>query len=203
MDGYLVGRVEQIMMVTDLQHFLDLSVDVPGPARRLAEEQGNIVRAATAGDAGKTWESALPCRRRPGHRRCSGRMLILRDLEPSAPIRWQCSVCSDEGIISNWADSSFDLRPRRLTRVVLVYEIVVSFEVAAALRELRFLGAECERLVFRIRPRDADAILAASEDGREELVRAVAAEANHEVNRRRRQCLCAAFEALSDAPHSV
>jgi len=39
-------------MVTDLHHFLDLPPDTPGPARRLAEHLGYIVRAATAGDAG-------------------------------------------------------------------------------------------------------------------------------------------------------
>jgi hypothetical protein len=39
------------MMVTDLHHFLDLPSDTPGPARRLAEQLSNIVRAATAGDA--------------------------------------------------------------------------------------------------------------------------------------------------------
>jgi hypothetical protein len=39
------------MFVTDLHHFLDLPEDTPGPARRLAEDLTNIVRAATAGDA--------------------------------------------------------------------------------------------------------------------------------------------------------
>jgi hypothetical protein len=52
------------VLVTDLRHFLDLSEDAPGPARRLAEHLSNIVRAATAGDVGTAWESALPCRRR-------------------------------------------------------------------------------------------------------------------------------------------
>ncbi len=48
-------------MVTDLQHFLDLPEDTPGPARRLAAQLGDIVRAATAGDVGSAWESTLPC----------------------------------------------------------------------------------------------------------------------------------------------
>lgn len=63
-------------------------------------------------------------------------MIVLRT-EPPAPIRWQCSVCADEGIISDWADSPFDLRPRRLTLARPVNEIVISEEEAAALRELR------------------------------------------------------------------
>jgi hypothetical protein len=41
--------------------------DAPGPALRLAEQLGGIVRAATAGDAGTAWTSALLCRRRPSN----------------------------------------------------------------------------------------------------------------------------------------
>ena len=156
-------------MVTDLRHFLDLPPGTPGPARRLAGHLSNIVRAATAGDAGIAWESALPCRRRPANRRCPGRMIVLRT-EPAAPIRWQCSVCDDEGIISNWADSPFDLRRRRLTLAGPVNEIVISEEAAAALRELRLPDADCERLVFRIRARNDHAILAATDDDLDELI---------------------------------
>ena len=58
----LRGTVPRVL-VTDLRHFLDMSEDAPGPARRLAEHQSNIVRAATAGDLGTVWKSALPCRR--------------------------------------------------------------------------------------------------------------------------------------------
>jgi hypothetical protein len=162
-----VGKVQQ-MMVTDLHHWLDLPADAPGPARRLAEQLGDIVRAATAGDAGIEWESALPCARRPAHRRCPGRMIVRRT-DPSAPIRWQCSVCGDEGVISNWADSPFDLCRRRLTLADPVNEIVISAEVAAALRELRLLDADSERLVFRIRTHKNRAVLSATDDDLDEL----------------------------------
>jgi hypothetical protein len=186
------------MLVTDLHHFLDLTADTPGPARRLAEQLSHIVRAATAGDAGVAWESALPCRRRPGNRRCPGRVVVLRT-EPPAPIRWQCSVCDDEGVISNWSGTPFDLRPRRLTLAETVNQIVISDEVAAALRELRLLDADCERLVFRIRVHPDGAVFSATEDDLDELIGFVAAEANHETNRRRRQRLDSAFDALSNA----
>lgn len=119
--------------------------------------------------------------------------------ESGAPIRWQCSVCDDEGIISNWEDSPFDLRRRRFTLAGAVNEIVIPDEVPAALRELRLLDTDCERLVFAIRAHNDGAILAATEDDLDELIGFVAAEANHEPNRRRQQRLDAAFEALNTA----
>jgi len=186
------------MLVTDLHHFLGLPQDTPGPARRLAGHLSNIVRAATAGDAGTAWESALPCRRRPANRRCPGRMIVLRT-EPGAPIRWQCSVCQDQGVISNWEDSPFDLRRRRPALAGTASQIVIPDQVAATLRELRLLDTDGERLVFRIRARNDHAILAAADDDLDELIGFVAAEANHEPSRRRQQRLDAAFDALSTA----
>lgn len=190
------------MLVTDLHHFLDLPDDTPGPARRLAEQLGNIVRAATAGDAGTAWESALPCRRRPANRACPGRMIVLRT-QPEAPIRWQCSVCDDSGVISNWEHSPFDLRCQHLTVAEATNEIVIPNHIAAALRDLQLLDPDCERLVFRIRAHHDHAILTASNDDLDELIGFVAAEANHESNRRRQQRLDAAFDALNDAAADI
>lgn len=185
-------------MITDLHHFLDLPVDVPGPARRLAEHLGNIVRAATSGDLGVAWESALPCRRRPANRPCPGRMVVQRTEAP-ATIRWRCSVCADEGLISNWAGSPFDLRARQLTVAGAGNEIVISADVAATLRDLRLLDLDCERLVNRARAHGEGAILLASDEDLDELIGYVAAEANHESNRPRQRRLDEALDALTDA----
>ena len=189
------------MLVTDLHHFLDLPPDTPGPARRLAEHLSSIVRAATAGDAQIAWESALPCRRRPANRRCPGRLIVQRS-EPGSSIRWRCSVCGDEGVISNWEESPFDLRRRRLALIGAVHEIAIPNEVAAALRELRLLDTDCERLVFGIRAHNSGAILEVTDEQLDELIESVAAEANHESNRRRQQRLDAAYDALNTATQS-
>jgi hypothetical protein len=169
----------------------------------LAQHFGNIVRAATAGGrVGDPWMSALPCRRRPARRPCPGRITIVRR-EPSAPIQWQCSVCADEGIISNWEDSPYDLRRRRLTVAGAVNEVVIADEVASALRELVLLDPDCERLVFGMRAHSNGAALQATDDELDELIGFVAAEANHEPNRRRQHRLDAAFESLSTAAQTL
>ena len=59
--------------------------------------------------------------------------------EAAAPIRWWCTVCDDEGVISNWADTPYDLRRRRLSVAGDVDEVIVSDETAAVLRELVLL----------------------------------------------------------------
>lgn len=189
------------MYVADLRHFLDLSPSTPGPARRLAEQLGGIARAATAGDAGNAWPSALPCRRRPGRRPCPGRITVFRP-EPPAEIRWQCDVCGDQGVISGWEDSPYDLRRRGLSLAGPLRDVVLSHDMAAALRGLRLLDADCERLVYRIRADGDEAVLSATDEDLDELVGYVAAGANHERNRRRQRRLDAAYDALDNATHT-
>jgi hypothetical protein len=190
------------MFVTDLHHFLDLPEDTPGPARRLAEHLANIVRAATAGDAGTGWETALRCRRRPRNRPCPGRMIVLRT-HTEQPIRWQCGVCDDQGVISNWEDSPFDLRRHGLSLAETTHEIVLDNETVAALHDLRLLDLDCQRLVFRIRAHHDHAVLTVTDEELEELLGFVAAEANHEPNRRRQRRLDTAIQALNAAAQTT
>ena len=183
------------MLVADLHHYLDLSRDIPVPTSGLAEHLNSIVRSATAGDAGMAWMSSLPCRRRPGNRPCPGRTILVRP-EPPVPIHWKCSSC---GVISNWSDSPYDLRRRTLTLAGPLNQIVITDEVASALRDLRLLDADSERVVFAMRADGERIILTATDDERYELIGYVAAEANHGTTRRRQKRLDAAFDTLSNA----
>ena len=188
------------MFVSDLRHFLDMPDDAPGPARKMAEQLGNVVRAATAAEAGTAWVSALPCRRRPGRRSCPGHIAVFRPDLP-ARIEWRCDSCGDGGVISGWEGSYFDLRapprPRRPNETVA--DFVVPEEVTAVLRDALLLDPDCERLVYRARATDDGVVLSADGDELDELLGFVAAEANHEPNRRRQQRLDRAFAVLSEA----
>lgn len=188
------------VFVSDLRHFMDMPEDAPGPAVRMAEHLSAVVRAATAGPAGTAWLSALGCGRRPGRTPCPGRMMVFRTDKP-APIEWRCSSCGDEGVISGWEDSYADLRRRRPEGWRPKAEVPISDEVVAALRDLRLLDTECERMVFaaRAEPAGPGVLLDVDAEDLDELVGFVAAEANHETNRRRQKRLDAAFSALSDA----
>lgn len=166
----------------------------------MAEHLTLIVRAATAGEGGQAWVSALPCRRRPGRRPCPGHFALFRtDVPPS--IEWRCTACGDEGVIGGWEGSVFDLRPRRPELVSMdTIRAVVPAEVATTLRGLLLVDTAGERLVFRARLADdaGSVVLAAGDDDLEELLGYVAAEANHEKDRRRQKRLDQAFHALND-----
>ena len=103
-------------------------------------------------------------------------------------------------MINGWESTYFDLRTRRPDRHDgVVADVVVSDEVATALRDLRLLDPECERLLYRARVADDGVVLNADDEELDELIGFVAAEANHEPNRRRQQRLDRAFAVLSDA----
>jgi hypothetical protein len=184
--------------VTDLRHFLDLPDTAAGPARRLAEHLTTVVRAATAGHAGVAWVSALSCRRRPGRRACPGFIEVLRTDIP-ASIHWRCVSCGDEGVISGWEGSPFDLRTNSVDDGLgETIRAVISSEVAATLRSLVLVDSTGERLIFTARVVDGDVVLQGDLDDLDELVGYVAAEGNHERERRRQKRLDAAFDVLRE-----
>jgi hypothetical protein len=165
----------------------------------MAEHLSLIVRAATASDAGRQWVTALGCQRRPGRRPCPGHLAVVRSDVP-ASIRWQCSACGDDGVISGWEGSPFDLRnPDPGHGRIDSVRVVIPDEVAAALRSLMLLDRPSERLVFRAEVDGKHIVLSGGDDDLDELVGYVAAEANHEENRQRQKRLDAAFEVLNGA----
>ena len=182
------------MLVSDLGHFLDLPDDTPAPARRLVDQLSLIVRAATAGDAGVRWVSALTCRRRPARRACTGNIALTR-VDIPASIEWQCTACNDEGVISGWERTPFDLRPRRGEPATgATHQVVISAATAAALRTLMLFDTISERIAFRAQVIDGVIVATGDGDDTDELAGYVAAEANHEANRRRQKQLDAAFQ---------
>lgn len=165
----------------------------------MAEHLTLIVRAATSGESGLTWMSALRCNRRPGHVACPGHLAVRRTDVPVS-IEWRCTSCEDEGVISGWEGSPFDLRPRRSEPGPTTgVQVVVSAEVVSTLRSLMLLDTVSERLVFRAEVIEGVIVLSGDEDDLDELAGYVAAEANHEEDRRRQKRLDAAFGVLNDA----
>lgn len=83
-------------------------VEMPGRARRLADHFGMIVASMSAMTPEKVVRTRVDCRRRPGRRPCTGRIQAVIDAE--ARIHWQCPNCGDNGLISAWQSTPWDMR---------------------------------------------------------------------------------------------
>jgi len=98
--------------ITDIRHFLrdDGSMpDLPGPADRLAKYIGSIIEAVTSRHPDKVdWVTDIRCRRRPGHKRCDGKIVAFYDEDDSTTIRWFCPFCDDNGYIHGWRGTIWD-----------------------------------------------------------------------------------------------
>lgn len=126
-------------------------------------------------------------------------MAVLRTDVPTS-IAWWCTSCGDEGVISGWEQSPYDLRSRNpRAEPGDTRPVVIPAETAAALRDLQLLDKDTERLVFRAEATKEGIILVGDDDDLDELMGYVAAEANNEENRRRRRRLDDAFQTLSQA----
>ena len=83
------------MWITAMVPFLDAAgwmVDMPGPARNLANHLGAIVAAVTGQAPGPLRETSVRCRRRPGRPPCVGRIRAVVEVG-SGEIAWHCPAC--------------------------------------------------------------------------------------------------------------
>lgn len=134
----------------------------------------------------------------PAHRACPGR-IVVSWTQPDHPINWCCSHCDDDGTISNWATSIYDLRRQQLGAAEPVQNVVVDADTAAILRTLPFLDHDCHRAVFAIHADGNKLHLTVTDSELGELIDSLAAEANHESNRRRQRQLDTAYDHLTTA----
>jgi hypothetical protein len=97
--------------IVDATHFLDEDGNLgptSGPALRLADYFGSIIAMATATGSDVAPVRAVTCRRRPGRKRCPGRIVAEVEVVRDA-IEWYCTECGDCGLISGWRGTLWDL----------------------------------------------------------------------------------------------
>jgi hypothetical protein len=132
--------------VTDMTHFPPPDEVLPesyAPARRLAAYLGSV-GAASVASPNEVVETALRCRRRPSRRPCPGYIALRKD---GARITWECTACDDNGVISGWRGTHWDLS-RRGPRLPVAEAGECRVELTAdeyqALRTIWLLDAEQE-----------------------------------------------------------
>jgi len=188
--------------ITDLFPSDGRFAEVPEPARRLGAYLAAIAGAGSLAPSGETVQTALRCRRRPGHRACVGYLDVLR-LDVPAHIHWRCTSCDDKGLIHGWQGSLWDLsRAREAVDVDDQEKIEVHLpnEEYQLLRTISVLDTDSEHIVVGARRAGrGGARLRCGEEELEELLGFVAFEANHEPERRRQLRLDRLYERMAEA----
>jgi hypothetical protein len=99
--------------VVDLRHYLDEDgdfADMPDAALAVALHMSAIVEWVTMAGAGQEYtQTNVPCRRRPGRRRCRGPILASLD-EREEAVMWTCMACQEGGYIYHWQNTLWDRR---------------------------------------------------------------------------------------------
>jgi hypothetical protein len=145
-------------------------------------------------------ESALRCRRRPKHQPCAGYLDVQRQEVPPQVV-WACSVCDDNGVITGWKDTVWDLsRHTPTAESETAPELVIFFDDDEyQLRSINILETESERMVLGARRSAAGIRLAGTAMDLDELLCSVAFEANHEAHGRRQHLLDQLCARIEDA----
>ncbi|MBI4218595.1 MAG: hypothetical protein HY682_00525 [Chloroflexi bacterium] len=185
--------------VTNITHFPPPDESLPdgyAPARRIAAYFGAIVAAASLAPAEGVVETGLRCRRRPGRRPCPGSIDL--SLDPQSRVVWQCTSCDDNGLISNWMGSYWDL-----SRFAVhahsgddVCQVELSSDEYQAVRTILAWDAEQDAVLAAARRSPNGVRLSARPEEMEELRDCIASEANDRPPGRRRRLLDSALDRI-------
>jgi len=197
--------VAAIFRVIDLRDLLDekgAQVELPAPARRLREQVGRIVQAATVRAAGREATAAVRCRRRPMRRACPGPIRVLR-LDLPEQIRWCCAGCGEEGCITHWLGSYWDLSRAAASEPPESEQprarALLTLAEYGALAALETLDDESECVIAGARPVRHGVELEGSLDYMDGVLGFVAAAANHAERRARQAILYRVYERVEAA----
>ncbi len=174
-------------------------LDLPPRARRFTVFLGGIIQAATVRPSRQEVRTALPCRRRPGRRPCSGELVVRRQEVPDE-IEWRCPTCGEGGIIRRPRHTAWDLSPPYDPGPEPV-ELTLTSDLCSVLLHAWELDTDAGRLVYAANRTDASVVIAISVPDFEHLADQVVMAAGLErrpARRRRLDEISDRLEALLD-----
>jgi yecA family protein len=189
--------------ITDMRHFVPENPEtpLPAPAARMRDFHGGIVRAATASRL-EEFASGIPCRRRPGNRRCPGSIAMRKTGGPEPFVFWECAVCGDNGRISGFRGCAYDLSAlseRNLEQGEEGRDVVLTTEEYRSWIAGDMIAYDLESMqtMYSAIAGKRGIVISASEAELDFLCDATAADANHEPGRKRRDNLFSICDKLA------
>ena len=180
-------------LFTKVSNFLDedgeLPADLPRPALNLAEFICALVQSVTSHSFEALVPTGVRCRRRPKRRPCKGEVFAFIN-EDIGAIQWNCFTCGDNGFIYDWENTKWDMRDTDLIPVRLhVEERDIILNQTLAGPDLT------DRLESAKQVTDSVVVYYSSEE-LENLIGYIAAEANHNPDRKVQEALDALYDSL-------
>ena len=120
--------------------------DPINPANRMAEFIGDVVSAATISPKGKRRQSAIRCTKRPGHRKCPGRIIVCE--KANGEIEWECSSCNYKGMIHGWQGGWSDLSDFRDSGEPPYFELVLTERQYDELKKCLKMDIEGDEVIY-------------------------------------------------------
>jgi hypothetical protein len=124
----------------------DVEKDHLGPARRMAEYIEQIILAATISPRDRWKQSAVPCRRMPRHRKCTGRLIVSE--RNNGDIEYKCPQCSEQGVIGGWQGGMSDLTEFRDESRTPAFEVVLSAHEYDEFRRALYMDIESDPIIY-------------------------------------------------------
>jgi phage FluMu protein Com len=120
--------------------------DHPEPIHRIAKYINEIVLAATASPRNRWNRSAIHCRRSPQHQKCSGRLLVRE--KGNGEIEYKCPDCSENGIITGWQNTIYNLDEFRIEGQGFTLEVVLDERHYDELKNMLYTQIEFDWIIY-------------------------------------------------------
>lgn len=121
----------------------------------------------------------------------------------SGSVEWHCSFCDDQGVITNWKGTRWDLSRWCCSTEPKLRELMLTHEELRELRNNLTFDPECECLIWGAILTPNGIVMRATDEELDDLLGFIAAESNHEEKKRRRNILDRVYDkidALLDEP---
>lgn len=177
--------------IADMRQFTDPEPgeELTAPAVRIRKFLGQIIGNGTTATPGRLTSTKTRCRRRPGHKACSGRIDVMLTEVP-AQIRWVCPECGDNGIVTHWQGTPWDLTPRsRSEPEPPRVDIVLTGMEHRAIQKIDILDQPTREVVDAARETADGMVIRCTDEQLDDLVGFLSAEVNHEKRTSRREML--------------
>jgi hypothetical protein len=153
----------------------------------MAKYIDEVIAAATSSPKGQWKHSAVRCFRRPGHRKCPGRVRV-RERDDSY-IEWECPSCSAAGTIQGWQRSLYNLSEIREEPRQPGFEIILTEQEYDGLKKCLTMEPEWDGIIFGATWTPDGIVLRADAEDFEDFAECLTSHASCERNPRRRHIL--------------